>query len=96
VWEILLVLAIGLWRLLGTLRQWRPMPRWVRAALTVGAFVGVVEAGRERVGDAPLARHVGASPQRAQAQQGQAAAGAGKNEVRMVAAWPCFRSQGER
>lgn len=41
VWEILLVLAIGLWRLLGTLRQWRPMPRWVRAALTVGAFVGV-------------------------------------------------------
>ncbi len=40
-WEVLLVLAIGLWRLLATLRQWRPMPRWIRFALTVGAFVGV-------------------------------------------------------
>ncbi len=40
-WEILLVLAIGLWRLLATLRQWRPMPRPVRFALTIGAFVAV-------------------------------------------------------
>ena len=40
-WEILLVMAIGLWRLLATLRQWRPMTRWVRFALTIGAFVAV-------------------------------------------------------
>ena len=40
-WEILLVLAIGLWRLLATLRQWRAMPRWVRFVLTIGAFVAV-------------------------------------------------------
>lgn len=40
-WEILLVIAIGLWRLLATLRQWRAMPRWVRFALTIGAFLAV-------------------------------------------------------
>ena len=43
-WEILLVLAIGLWRLLATLRQWPPAPRWIRIALTIGAFVGVYAA----------------------------------------------------
>jgi len=40
-WEVLLVATIGLWRLLATLRQWRPMPRWLRVILTIGAFVGV-------------------------------------------------------
>ncbi len=40
-WEILAVLAIGLWRLLATLRQWRPMPRMIRFALTFGAFIAV-------------------------------------------------------
>ncbi len=39
--ETLFVLAIGLWRLLATLRQWRPMSRWIRLALTIGAFVGI-------------------------------------------------------
>ena len=39
--ETLFVLAVGLWRLLATLRQWRPMPRLIRIALTIGAFVGV-------------------------------------------------------
>ncbi|MDR3416237.1 MAG: DUF3488 and transglutaminase-like domain-containing protein [Nevskia sp.] len=40
-WELLLVVAVGLWRLLSTFRQWRPMPRWARFGLTLGSFVGV-------------------------------------------------------
>lgn len=40
-WETAAVLALMLWRLLATLRQWRPMPTWLRAALTIGAFLGV-------------------------------------------------------
>jgi len=39
--ETLFVLALVLWRLLATLRQWRPMPSWLRIALTIGAFIGV-------------------------------------------------------
>lgn len=40
-WETAAVLALMLWRLLATLRHWRPLPTWIRAVLTIGAFIGV-------------------------------------------------------
>jgi transglutaminase-like putative cysteine protease len=41
VWAVLFVCAVGVWRLLAGLRQWRQPPRWVRFAVTIAAFAGV-------------------------------------------------------
>jgi transglutaminase-like putative cysteine protease len=38
VWESLFLATIVVYRLLATLRQWRPLNRWGRAALTLGSF----------------------------------------------------------
>ena len=40
-WAALLVAAIGVWRLLAAMRQWRQPPRWMRSVLAIGAFAGV-------------------------------------------------------
>lgn len=40
-WESLLLAAVMLWRLLATLRQWRPLNRWARVALTLLVFAAV-------------------------------------------------------
>ena len=40
-WESLLLAALLLWRVLATLRQWRPLNRWVRTALTLLCFAAV-------------------------------------------------------
>ncbi len=41
IWESLLLAAVMLWRLLATLRQWRPLNRWARVALTLITFGAV-------------------------------------------------------
>lgn len=40
-WESLFLAAVVVYRLLATLRQWRPLNRWGRVALTLGAFGAV-------------------------------------------------------
>jgi protein-glutamine gamma-glutamyltransferase len=40
-WEAPAVLALILWRLLATLRHWRPLPVWLKVTLTIAAFLGV-------------------------------------------------------
>jgi transglutaminase-like putative cysteine protease len=40
-WEALLVPAICVWRFLVALRQWRSPNRWVRRAITLGAFAAI-------------------------------------------------------
>ncbi|MBL6752022.1 MAG: DUF3488 domain-containing transglutaminase family protein [Nevskia sp.] len=40
-WASLFVAAVGTWRVLAALRQWRQPPRWVRFAVTIAAFAGV-------------------------------------------------------
>mgnify|MGYP000653881127 CR=1 FL=1 len=40
-WEMLLLPALFMWRLLATLRQWRAPPTWLKALVTLGMFVAV-------------------------------------------------------
>jgi transglutaminase-like putative cysteine protease len=40
-WEPPFLAAVILWRLVATLRQWRPLNRWGRIALTLGSFGAV-------------------------------------------------------
>jgi len=40
-WESLFLAAVVVYRLLATLRQWRPLNRWGRVALTLGSFGAV-------------------------------------------------------
>ncbi len=40
-WLSLIVVAIGLWRALGVLKQWPLPPRWIKISLVIAAFIAV-------------------------------------------------------